>query len=373
VNPFHVLCFLPFVLYAFFQWRAVRLWKRVRIGRGTPGPDPGGVRISVIIAARNEAGNLPGLLEALLLRQTRTPDEVLLVDDDSSDDTAAVVASWSGQGVRLLRAAGTGKRAALATGVQAARGEILLFTDGDCIPGPGWVAAMSAPLADGRARWVSGPVLVEDKGEAISRYDALESRGMMVVIAAGFAAGTPALAQGASMGLRREDLIATGGFQGLPARASGDDVFLLRRFAQAFPGRCLFIPDRSAIVRTVAPVGWRALLRQRLRWTSKVGAMGSFSEGIPMVTALLVSAGMLILLLGLPWWPAAVIPAVLAGLVLKVVADTAVLTAGCRFDKRLHLLRMLPWAALVHPLLVVLSGVWGPLRNGYAWKDRQVR
>jgi poly-beta-1,6-N-acetyl-D-glucosamine synthase len=366
------LILIPPLLYGYLQWRAARGWLDGLKGYQPHAKAKADARISVIIAARNEAKGLPDLLHALLNRQIQVPDEILVVDDNSDDETVELLAARPDPRVRLLPSGGQGKRAALEIGFQAARGHILLFTDGDCLPEPGWVAAMSEPLADGRSRWVSGPVLVDAGSNVLSCYDALESHGMLVVIAAGFVSGAPILAQGASIGLRREDLAALRGFQGLPDRASGDDVFLLRRFVRAFPGRCHFVPDRNAIVRTRAPERWVDLIHQRLRWTSKAGLMPSFSARIPMVLVFMASVEMLLLLAGLPWWPRGLLPAVMASLCLKIGADTLVLWTGCRFSGRAELLKMLPMALIVHPLLVMLSGLAGPLRSGYVWKGRRV-
>ncbi|MFC5451391.1 glycosyltransferase [Paenibacillus aestuarii] len=89
-------------------------------------------RLSVIIPARNEACNLPHLLESLRL-QTVAPYEVIVVDDGSVDGTREIAESY---GVKVvtgmsLPAGWTGKNWAVWNGRQHAAGELLLFLDAD--------------------------------------------------------------------------------------------------------------------------------------------------------------------------------------------------------------------------------------------------
>lgn len=88
--------------------------------------------LSVIIPARNEAENLPLLLEDLR-NQSYKPFEIICADDDSSDTTAQIAAS---NGVRVISLHNKpdgwiGKTWACQNGADAARGDLLLFLDAD--------------------------------------------------------------------------------------------------------------------------------------------------------------------------------------------------------------------------------------------------
>ena len=103
-------------------------------------------RVSIIVAARNEAERIGGTVRRLLGQQS-IGCEILVIDDCSTDETAQIVeqiASEDGR-VRLLRiealAAGwLGKCHACWTGAQQASGDWLLFTDGDAHMTPQLVA-----------------------------------------------------------------------------------------------------------------------------------------------------------------------------------------------------------------------------------------
>ena len=102
--------------------------------------------ISVVIPVRNAAGTLGTCLEALA-RQTVAAGnfEIIVVNDGSTDATREVALAHP---VSCFDIAPAGPAAARNYGVGQVRGELVLFTDGDCAPAPDWIEQMSAPFAD---------------------------------------------------------------------------------------------------------------------------------------------------------------------------------------------------------------------------------
>lgn len=93
----------------------------------SPNPGHPSARVSAIVPARDEGLTIRGVVEPLV----RHPliDEVIVVDDASTDDTAAL-ARAAGATVISMPQNG-GKAAAMSLGVEAARHEIILFSDAD--------------------------------------------------------------------------------------------------------------------------------------------------------------------------------------------------------------------------------------------------
>ena len=107
-------------------------------------------QVSIIIAARNEEQNIGSCLQALA-DQSYPADrfEIIVVDDRSIDDTQRIVQSYCRQfaNIRLIQVTEltqgiSPKKNALQKGIESASGQIILTTDADCIPEPGWVTAM---------------------------------------------------------------------------------------------------------------------------------------------------------------------------------------------------------------------------------------
>ena len=94
--------------------------------------------VSVIIPIYNDADRLAQCLEALD-GQTYSKDrlEILVVDNDSEDNVAGVVQRF--ERVRLLRESRAGSYAARNRGIREAMGEIIAFTDADCVPSSAWI------------------------------------------------------------------------------------------------------------------------------------------------------------------------------------------------------------------------------------------
>ncbi len=92
--------------------------------------------LSVVIPAYNEAANIrSGSLTSVYGYLSAQPYayEVIVVDDGSTDETAALAEAFASQhrGFRVIRNPHRGKAFTVATGLRAARGEIVLFTDMD--------------------------------------------------------------------------------------------------------------------------------------------------------------------------------------------------------------------------------------------------
>lgn len=118
----------------------------------------GARRISVVIPARNEARNLPFVLE-------RIPDdvfEVILVDGNSVDDTVAV-ARVAIPDVVVVQQARKGKGNALAAGFAACRGDYIVMIDADGSMDPAEMERFVKALDEG-ADYVKGSRFIAGGG-----------------------------------------------------------------------------------------------------------------------------------------------------------------------------------------------------------------
>ena len=333
---------------------------------------------SVLIAARNEAANLPELLRALAAQRLPAACfEVLIADDHSTDATAALVAAAAQEtafALRLVRlpADCTGKKAALHAALQQARAPWLVCTDADCRPGPGWLAAYASVLARRPgANFISGPVLLTGPASWFATLLGLEFAGLVGVGAACLSRQQPTMCNGANLAYRGAAFAAVGGFGGHAHVASGDDEFLLHAMHAAFPGTAYFLRDAAAIVSTDAPPTLRALLRQRVRWASK---WRHYQSAAPRRLALLVLGANVALAVGAVsgFFQPGLWPWVAAAWAIKLGSDAWFLGPVLRFfGRRKWLVGLLPLQLLYAPyaLAVGLAG-W---RGGYEWKGRAVR
>ena len=114
--------------------------------------------LSIVIPTYNGASRIARCLGALLEQTASRDAEIVVVSDGSTDATAGVVADIVARApqLRLIEQPNAGPAAARNRGAIEARGHILLFTDDDCIPEPGWLQAMLAPFVDSRVVGAKG-------------------------------------------------------------------------------------------------------------------------------------------------------------------------------------------------------------------------
>ncbi|PTX92613.1 bifunctional class I SAM-dependent methyltransferase/glycosyltransferase family 2 protein [Opitutus sp. ER46] len=118
--------------------------------------------VSVVIPARNEAGNIEAAVQ-------RTPElgagtELIFVEGNSTDHTWAeiqrVAAAYPQRNIRILQQPGRGKGDAVRAGFAVASGDILMILDADLTMPPEELPKFYAVLASGRAEFANGVRLV---------------------------------------------------------------------------------------------------------------------------------------------------------------------------------------------------------------------
>lgn len=103
------------------------------------------VSLSVVLPAKNEAENLPTLIQRLTASLPEA--EILLVDDGSTDTTAGICTQYGIQ--RIGHPYSIGNGAAIKSGARAAHGDIILFMDADGQHDPTDIPALLAKLDQG--------------------------------------------------------------------------------------------------------------------------------------------------------------------------------------------------------------------------------
>jgi glycosyltransferase involved in cell wall biosynthesis len=113
-------------------------------------------KISVILAAYNEEKLLPRCLTYLQKQNYPKDDyEIIVVDNNSTDRTAVIGKEFGVRVVSYTEINGCG--AARKYGSDVAKGEILAFTDPDCIVPEDWLTKIDKYLKETKAVCISGP------------------------------------------------------------------------------------------------------------------------------------------------------------------------------------------------------------------------
>ncbi|HET9651312.1 MAG TPA: glycosyltransferase family 2 protein, partial [Usitatibacter sp.] len=231
--------------------------------------------LTVLIPAYNEGRMVEKSIEsAVAARYPRARLQVIAIDDGSTDDTWRYIeraASRHGDRVIAMRMPKNGgKRSALAAGVRAARGDIVVTVDSDSVIEPGSLLAMAGPFRDAKVGAVAGKVCVYNRERSllarmlhvrfILSFDFLRS--------AQSAFRTVYCCPGALSAYRtavfREVLARweRQTFLGAPCTYGEDRALTNLFFERGYDA----VYQRSAIVHTVVPETYSKLCRMYLRW-----------------------------------------------------------------------------------------------------------
>ncbi|EKB49023.1 glycosyltransferase [Cecembia lonarensis] len=234
-------------------------------------------QISILIPCRNEAHNLPQCLEALeSLDYPSSKLQIIMGNDGSEDGTAQILQQWAKQNSQALYLevkAGdgfkmNGKANALQQMVGHATGELLLFTDADCVVGPNWARSMVAAWQSSQAGVVTG--ITRIKGHALfdrmQAFDWWLTLGMVKVMDD---LGIAVTSMGNNMLISKSAYDAVGGFEGIPFSLTEDFEMAKQIEAKGFP--LIHLVNQDNLVVTKGQDNFAGLMRQRKRWMS--GAM----------------------------------------------------------------------------------------------------
>lgn len=115
--------------------------------------------VSIVIPTYLRPLQLRNCLTAIsTLRYDKSNFEVIVVDDGGEQDLMPLITTFSDLNVSLVRQSNQGPATARNVGVSCAQGEIVAFTDDDCLPDENWLHAMVSALEDNHQRVVGGRI-----------------------------------------------------------------------------------------------------------------------------------------------------------------------------------------------------------------------
>ena len=210
--------------------------------------------VSVIVPARDAAATLSACLAALRPQLAELePAELIVVDDGSNDATADIAEQ---HGARVVRLSGQGPAAARNAGARAARGELLLFLDADCLPLAGCLAALVRAFDDSAVSGLRG-AYAGPQSTALGRFIQLELEEKQDRMAA---SRQVTVIDTVCAAYRREVFCRHNGFDERFPATSAEDVELSFRLTAA-GARLLFVPE-AQVVHHHADQLWRYAWRK---------------------------------------------------------------------------------------------------------------
>ena len=179
-------------------------------------------KVSVVVCVYNGERTMDACLASL--EKLNYPDyEVIVVNDGSTDRTAQIAAEYPY--IRLIEQENKGLSEARNVGIRAAQGDIVAFTDADCMADPDWLTHLVARFQSSDFAAVGGPNLTPPDDSFVASCVAVSPGAPThVLLDDEVAEHIP----GCNMAFRHEALEAIDGFDPI-FRAAGDDVDLCWR------------------------------------------------------------------------------------------------------------------------------------------------
>jgi glycosyltransferase involved in cell wall biosynthesis len=191
-----------------------------------PPPLPRYPRVSVVVCAYNAERTMDACLASLAV--LNYPDyEVVVVNDGSRDRTLEIAEAYPY--CRIISQPNKGLSVARNVGAEAATGEIVAYTDSDCVADPDWLTYLVAKMEANGLAACGGPNFPPPEDSLVPAAVAVAPGGPTHVLLSDEVAEHIA---GCNMAFRRDALLGLGGFDPV-YRAAGDDVDICWRFQDA--------------------------------------------------------------------------------------------------------------------------------------------
>jgi cellulose synthase/poly-beta-1,6-N-acetylglucosamine synthase-like glycosyltransferase len=333
------------------------------------------IKVSVVVAVRNEIDTLPQLIEDLL--QQRYPKEyyeVIFINDHSDDGTEAcltkVCREQKNFRMEALDAQFSGKKQAISRGCLVANGEWIIQTDADCRLPADFIGCHATVASKPGVLLAAGPVLIEDGRGLWNMLEALELMSLTGVGMASFLMGKPVMCSGANLSYskalyeeEKEDLMSV-------PTASGDDIFLMLKAKKRAWGTA-WIGSSKCLVTTSPTGGIRSFFEQRIRWGSKARHYSDKDLLILSVLVWMANAFLVVYLTG-SFFSIVLFRIFIVSLVVKSLVEFSLLYKAARIFGRQRLLSLFPAAAIFHYIYITVAGLFS-MTGRYVWKGRSFK
>ena len=335
-------------------------------------------KFSVVIPFRNEAENLPALLNSIAeLNYQASLFEIILVNDDSEDPSKDIVTkfiSTSTLEIKLIeneRQSNSPKKDAISSAIKISKYDWIITTDADCVLPKYWLDSFDTFIQQNDAKMVVGPVTYHQVNGFLKHFQLLDFLSLTGSTIAGFGIGRPFLCNGANLAYKASFFNSMNGFEGNDTIASGDDIFLMEKALKTDVNSVRYLKSTHAIVQTIPQPDFKSLLSQRIRWANKTSNYNNnFAKLVGLLVLLansVVVIGFVLMVLGLFHFKTFTYL-----FLLKLLIDFLLIYKTSVFFSKEQALKYYLPSSLLYPFFSVYVAVVGSF-SSYKWKDRRFK
>jgi cellulose synthase/poly-beta-1,6-N-acetylglucosamine synthase-like glycosyltransferase len=326
---------------------------------------------SIIVPFRNEADNLPQLLESFSnLNYPNDLFEVILIDDSSKEKFQVSDFRFQVFLINNIRVSNSPKKDAVFTAMQHVKTNWVITTDADCIVPENWLLTFDNYIQENRVSMLAGPVSYKCENSFLDRFQQLDLTSLQGATIGSFGLNKAFICNGANFAYTKSLFEKLNGFEGNDKIASGDDVFLLQKAANLFPDEVHYLKSEETIVITKPTKNWKSLFYQRVRWAAKTS---SYQSNFGKVLGLIVFFGNLSFVMGFVFFIFGIWSLQLLALyaILKFAVDFVLLYITNQFLTKTRIKHLI-LSSLFYPFFSSAVALYS-LFGSYEWKDRRFK
>ncbi len=336
-------------------------------------------RFSIIIPFRNEAHNLPNLLNSLsALKYPAELFEIILVNDDSEDGFTEIIENYTKQHPALNlfllqnnRKTNSPKKDALNTAINISNFEWIVTTDADCSVPKLWLQIFNQFIEAEKPVFISAPVKFTGQNSMLFHFQNLNFISLTGSTLGGFGINKPFMCNGANLCYLKNTFLELNGFEGNFNIASGDDIFLLEKMFKAYPKKVKFLKSDENIIETNSENTWKLFINQQIRWASKSASYTNLFAKFVGIAVFLENLMLLVLGIYTLVFPQFWIYVVLV-FTAKIIVDFILIAQTSLFLKSTKSLKYYLPVSLLYPFFIVFTGYLSAFKN-YEWKGRNFK
>ncbi|MBA0882804.1 glycosyltransferase family 2 protein [Flavobacterium undicola] len=324
---------------------------------------------TIVIPFRNEAENLPLLLESISKMNYPTDlFEVILVDDDSDEKFQNRNSKFQISIIDNIRVSNSPKKDAITTAIPLVKTAWIITTDADCLVPENWLLTLDNYIQTHEVSMIAGAVTYECNNSFLYHFQQLDLASLQGATIGSFGIGKAFMCNGANLAYTKSLFKELNGFEGNNTIASGDDVFLLQKAIARFPKKVHYLKSENTIVSTKPVDNWKALFYQRVRWASKTT---SYQSSFGKALGLIVFTGNLVSVLSYGLWVMGFILFLHIFLLFlsKFIIDSILIYRTNRFLTK-NKIRYLILSSLFYPFFSVSVALYAAFGK-YEWKGRR--
>jgi len=368
VEVFFFILYATLIFYYWYHWKHIPSFEAPEQSNN--------FFLSVVIAARNEEENLPILLKEILVQSyPKHLFEAIIVDDYSTDNTLKNIQPFLNEFVRVIHPAAdknsASKKEAIEAGLMAAKGELIVITDADCVPVTEWLQTMANFYQEKNAVFIAAPVKFAYEPSALQIFQALDFMVLQGITAASVSANFHSMCNGANLAYIREAFLEVGGFKGIDKISSGDDMLLMYKIWKKHPQSVHYLKSKKAIISTKPLFTWKDFFMQRRRWASKTFYYDDKRVLVTLAFVYLFNLLFIVLVVAsffnpFYWWM------VFGYWILKTIIEFPFVASVTGFYNEKKLLFYFPFFQPLHIFYTVSVGLLSQMGK-YKWKGRRVK